>query len=143
MNEPILKFSNTFKSYGSENWVIRDLSTEVHRSERVLVTGKRNTGKSPLLKLDDTLLAPTVGTIEIFGEELNSFSSLALIRRNHFGLILPEFPLIPHLSLAENIAIPLVPTKIGKAERVALVSGMLDQIPLDEPQKLACDASPW
>ena len=116
---------------------IRDVSRryvrgvdEVHALERVSLDipaghfvgfmGPSGSGKSTLLNLVSGIDRPSEGDVIVAGQRLNDLSEdeLARWRGRHVGLIFQFFNLIPVLSARDNVALPLLLTKLDKAERV-------------------------
>ena len=116
---------------------IRDVSRryvrgvdEVHALERVSLDipaghfvgfmGPSGSGKSTLLNLVSGIDRPSEGDVIVAGQRLNDLSEdeLARWRARHVGLIFQFFNLIPVLSARDNVALPLLLTKLDKAERV-------------------------
>ena len=106
---PLMKFSNVTKRFGDEI-VIRRLSLEVQSGRHVLIQGPSGCGKSTLLRCMALLESIQEGTIEFGGELVlrpncppNPDNSLRL----NIGLVFQHLYLWPHLSVLENICLPL------------------------------------
>src|SRR5256886_3378224 len=82
--------------------------------------GPSGSGKSTLLNLVSGIDRPSEGDVIVAGQRLNDLSEdeLARWRARHVGLIFQFFNLIPVLSARDNVALPLLLTKLDKAERV-------------------------
>ena len=115
-----------------------DLS--VSPGELVAVMGPSGSGKSTLLTLAGGLDSPTEGRVEVGGRDLASLDGRgrARLRRRRIGYVFQEFNLIPSLTAAENVALPLeldgTPTRTARREaRTALaevgLSGVGDRFP--------------
>jgi glycine betaine/proline transport system ATP-binding protein len=109
---------------------VNDASFEIHKGEMLVVMGLSGSGKSTLLRCISRLTDPTSGKIFIDGENLLEMNSKKLIelRRNKMGMVFQSFALLPHKTVLENIAFPLIikglqtETSIKKAmEMVELV----------------------
>tara|TARA_B100000965_G_scaffold397345_1_gene413764 strand:+ start:190 stop:1230 length:1041 start_codon:yes stop_codon:yes gene_type:complete len=109
---------------------VNNATFEIHKGEMLVVMGLSGSGKSTLLRCISRLTDPTAGSIFIDGEDLLKMNSKQLIelRRNKMGMVFQSFALLPHKTVLENIAFPLLiksmPTEesIGKAmEMVELV----------------------
>ena len=109
---------------------VNNASFEIHKGEMLVVMGLSGSGKSTLLRCISRLTDPTSGKIFIDGENLLEMNSKQLIelRRNKMGMVFQSFALLPHKTVLENIAFPLIikglptETSIEKAmEMVELV----------------------
>src|SRR5262249_40745897 len=89
---------------------LRGLSLRVPRGQFVIVRGKSGSGKTTLLHLLSGLRRPSAGRIRVGGVEVQSLSEgdSARFRRRHIGLVYQFFNLVPTLSVAHNIALPLL-----------------------------------
>jgi len=96
------------------------LNLSIRRGEFVAVMGESGVGKSTLLNLVAGLDTPDAGGISIGGEKLESLSETARtrLRRDAIGFVFQAFHVLPHLTLAQNVALPLVlqHTDTGEAE---------------------------
>src|SRR2546426_1835276 len=130
---------------------IRDVSRryvrgvdEVHALERVSLDipaghfvgfmGPSGSGKSTLLNLVSGIDRPSEGDVVVAGQRLNDLSEdeLARWRARHVGLIFQFFNLIPVLSARDNVALPLLLTKLDKAERVRRAETALRVVGLED-----------
>ncbi|GGC70594.1 ABC transporter ATP-binding protein [Undibacterium terreum] len=128
------------KTYGQHRHVLTDLSYLVKTGEFVAIMGDSGVGKSTLLNLIAGLDAPDSGQIWVDGvnmSELDDDAATAL-RRRSMGFVFQAFHVLPHLTLEQNIALPLLLN--GKtAERA---TQMLDAVGLpgrgrDFPRQLS------
>lgn len=85
------------------------VSLQIHPGELVAVMGPSGSGKSTLLNVAGGLDRPTSGTVSIGGEDLGRLSArdLARLRRRRMGFVFQDYNLIPSLTAAENVALPL------------------------------------
>jgi putative ABC transport system ATP-binding protein len=109
---PILRLAEVSRVHGSDATAVQALagvSMEVHAGELVAVMGPSGSGKSTLLNLAGGLDAPTSGQVFIEGEAIGSLKGdgLARLRRRRVGFVFQDFNLIPSLTAAENVALPL------------------------------------
>jgi putative ABC transport system ATP-binding protein len=88
---------------------LRGVSLDIAKGRLTAIMGPSGSGKSTLMHILAGLDRPTTGDVEIAGVELASLDDTALtrLRRDHIGFIFQFFNLLPMLSAAENIALPL------------------------------------
>ena len=121
---------------------LRGLDLSVAVGELVAVMGPSGSGKSTLLNLAGGLDQATAGRVRVQGQELGSLSKadLAKVRRQLVGYVFQDFNLIPGLTAAENVALPLELDRMRtrqamKQARVALdevgLEGLYDRFPDD------------
>lgn len=108
----VVRTENLKKTYLSgENAVhaLRGVNLEITRGESVAVIGASGSGKSTLLHLIGGIDRPTEGKVYVGGRDIYSQNDgeLALFRRRQVGFIFQMFNLIPHLTVYENIVLPL------------------------------------
>ena len=109
---PVLRTTRLFKDLalgGGVVHILRDISFEIGRGERVGIIGPSGSGKSTLLGLMGGLDSPTSGTIEIDGVNISRMGEgqLTHIRNAKIGFVFQFFNLIPSLSALENVALPI------------------------------------
>jgi putative ABC transport system ATP-binding protein len=121
---------------------LRGLHLTVLPGELVAVMGPSGSGKSTLLNLAGGLDQATAGRVRVQGEELGSLSKaqLAVVRRRRVGYVFQDYNLIPSLTAAENVALPLELDRVrtrdaGRQARAALeevgLAGLEDRFPDD------------
>jgi len=93
--------------------LLSGLSLTVESGQLLAITGPSGCGKSTLLHLVSGLLQPTSGEVDVLGTPVSTLSDgqAAEFRRRHIGFIFQSFHLLPHLTVAENVAIPLALTE--------------------------------
>lgn len=112
MNQSYLVLDGVSRIHGSGDLAVSaliDASLTVQRGELVAVMGPSGSGKSTLLNLAGAHDRPTSGRVLIDGVELSALSArqLAGIRRTKVGFVFQDFNLIPSLTAAENVFLPL------------------------------------
>jgi putative ABC transport system ATP-binding protein len=109
---PILSLRNVAKTYEGPRTrrVLAGLSLDIAPGEYVAIMGESGIGKSTLLNLVAGLDRPDSGTITFDGDELNALDDdrLTLIRRDKMGFVFQAFHVLPHLTLEQNVGLPLV-----------------------------------
>ena len=112
-----IELRDVAKTYGSQA-VLEHASLSISRGEFVVVIGRSGSGKSTLLRLIGGLESPDRGTIEVFGMDVNgmSESARALMRRTSLGFVFQFFNLVPTLTVAENVELPLALNRVPRSE---------------------------
>lgn len=104
----MVRFDNVGMRYGVGQEVLRDVSFELPRGSFTYLTGASGAGKSSLLKLMFLAHRPSRGMIEILGHDVSRLARPALPGlRRQIGVVYQDFRLIDHLSVFDNIALPL------------------------------------
>ncbi|MGE5235427.1 MAG: ABC transporter ATP-binding protein [Acidobacteriota bacterium] len=105
---------------GSEEiHVLQGLNLDVEQGDFVAFMGPSGSGKTTLLNLLGGLDVPTSGSITVAGDEITALSGpkLTAWRARHVGFIFQMYNLIPVLTAYQNVELPLLLTRLGKAER--------------------------
>ncbi|MGW4834357.1 ABC transporter ATP-binding protein [Streptomyces globisporus] len=123
------------RSYGggaSAVHALRGVSFEIPRGELVALKGRSGSGKTTLLNLVGGLDTPDSGRITVDGTELAGLGEKGLLelRRDRVGFIFQSFGLIPILTAAENVGVPLRLRKADPAERDERVALLLSLVGL-------------
>jgi putative ABC transport system ATP-binding protein len=121
------------RRYG-DRWVLQDLSFAVRPGEFVAIVGESGSGKSTLLNLIAGLETPDAGIVRIGGTALNALDDDArtLLRRVQIGFVFQSCHILPHLTVAQNVELPLVLLGVGVAERRSRVAGLLEAVGLGD-----------
>ena len=114
--------------------VLSGVSLEVGRGEYVAVMGESGIGKSTLLNLVAGLGHPDSGSVALDGAELIALDddALTVLRRRHMGFVFQAFHILPYLSVAQNVALPLTLNAVPDSEINARVADMLAAVGLAE-----------
>ena len=125
----LLRASDLHHAYG-ERPVLAGVSLRLHAGERVALTGPSGSGKTTLLNLLGAVDRPRSGRIEFDGVCLNDLDGdgLADLRRRSFGTIFQFFHLLPTLTAAENVELPLQLLGVPASERLDRVGSLLERV---------------
>jgi putative ABC transport system ATP-binding protein len=109
------------------------LNLHIDKGEYVAVMGPSGSGKSTLLNLLGLLDRPNAGTYRLEGRDVTTLSpdEQATVRSTRIGFVFQSFHLVPRLSAAENIALPMMLAGIAPAERQRRVARALSDFGLD------------
>jgi len=110
------------------------ISMQVERGELVAVVGRSGSGKTTLLSLIGALDRPTSGSVRVSGEQVSEMGERDLVRfrRRAIGFIFQAFGLLPILSAAENVEIPLRLVGAEPRQRDERVAQLLDLVGLGD-----------
>jgi putative ABC transport system ATP-binding protein len=111
---------------------LHDVDLHVRRGALTVVHGRSGSGKTTLLNVIGSLDRPTRGRVWLDGDEVSAQSEEALVdlRRERIGFVFQSFGLVPILTAAENVEVPLRLLKTEPAERDRRVAELLDLVGL-------------
>jgi ABC-type lipoprotein export system ATPase subunit len=109
-----------------------DVSLELGPGELVALTGPSGAGKSTLLNLIGALDRPEAGWIAVDGRRLDTIRDLAAYRAQTIGFVFQFHNLIPTLTAAENVQLPLLRPGVGRRERDAAARFLLAEVGLGD-----------
>ncbi|MBT2446312.1 ABC transporter ATP-binding protein [Streptomyces sp. ISL-43] len=126
-DQPVLQLDQLVRTHGSgatEVHALRGINLSVYPGELVAVMGPSGSGKSTLLTLAGGLDTPSSGKVIVEGTDITTASrkQLAALRRRSIGYVFQDYNLIPALTAAENVALPL--ELDGVSARKARVSSL-------------------
>lgn len=112
--------------------VVHDVDLRADRGELVVVRGASGSGKTSLLRLLAGLERPDRGTVAVDGTPLadRSDDDLRALRRDRLAIVFQDFSLLPVLTAAENVEVPLRIRRTPPAERDAMVAEALELVGL-------------
>jgi putative ABC transport system ATP-binding protein len=111
---------------------LEDVSFGVEPGELVSLTGASGSGKSTLLNLIGALDRPDAGSIVVGGEALESLEDAAAYRAGTIGFVFQSHHLVPTLTAAENVQLPMFGRGLGRHEREARAFGLLEEAGLHD-----------
>lgn len=121
-----------YEDGGSVVHALRDVDLRIREGVLAVVHGRSGSGKTTLLNMIGGLDHPTHGRVWVDGDEISGKGEdeLVELRRDRIGFVFQSFGLIPILSAAENIEVPLRLRKVDPAERGRRVSELLELVGL-------------
>jgi putative ABC transport system ATP-binding protein len=123
---------HVYRSGPSPVYALEAIDLEIGSGEFVCITGASGSGKSTLLHLLGLLDTPTAGRYHLDGEDVAGLDDVArAMRRNRkIGFVFQAFHLVPHLTVAENVMLPLVYGGVAPTERAARAATALEAVGL-------------
>lgn len=115
-----------------ETVALENVNLEVNKGEFLSIMGPSGCGKSTLLNIMGLLDAPTGGTIEIAGTQVDGMKDkeLAAFRNRKLGFVFQSFHLINSLNVLDNVELPLLYRKVSSKERRRLAEEVLQKVGL-------------
>ena len=135
--DTLVKIRDLHKVYyrGSERIdVLEGVSLEIPQGDFLALMGPSGSGKTTLLNLMGGLDTPTEGSIEVAGDRIDKMASgkLAAWRARHVGFVFQLYNLLPVLTAARNVELPLLLTKLSSADRKRRVQVALSVVGLGD-----------
>jgi len=135
--DTLVKVRDLHKVYyrGSEQIdVLQGITLDIPSGDFLALMGPSGSGKTTLLNLMGGLDTPTKGSIEVTGDRIDTLSGgrLAAWRARHIGFVFQMYNLLPVLTAARNVELPLLLTKLGAADRKKRVQTALSVVGLGE-----------
>ena len=127
----MVRFDNVGLRYGTGSETLSDLSFTLQPGRFSFLTGASGAGKTSLLKLLYLALRPSRGLIRLFGEDVVTMPRARLPAfRRRIGVVFQDFRLVPHLSVFDNVALPLRVAGVAEDDYRPAVTEMLDWVGL-------------
>ena len=138
--EPLIKLEGVSKHYVKNKMsidIFDELDLTIKENEFVAIMGPSGSGKTTLLNLIGGIDRPTSGTITFGGEQIDTFSEsqLSKWRAANIGFIFQFYNLMPMLTAAQNVELPLLLTKLSKSKRKEHVKTALAIVELEDRAK--------
>ncbi|PPS90155.1 ABC transporter ATP-binding protein [Streptomyces sp. MH60] len=135
VTETMVRVEDVRKSYGRDSAAVhalRGVSFDVPRGELVALKGRSGSGKTTLLNIVGGLDTPDAGRVEVDGRDLAELDEdgLLALRRDRVGFVFQSFGLIPILTAAENVGVPLRLRRAAPKEREERVELLLSLVGL-------------
>lgn len=133
----LIQAQNLSKAYfeGRKRYqVLKDVDLHIRQGECIALLGRSGSGKSTLLNLLAGIDRPDAGSISIQGRDLHHMPERerTLFRRRHIGFVYQSFNLIPTLSVAENVRLPMELNQWPEARMRERVAALLGDLGLDD-----------
>ncbi len=112
--------------------VLKGISLDVYKNEYVALMGPSGSGKSTLMNILGCLDSPTGGRYILNGKDVSRMpdDDLAAVRNKEIGFVFQQFNLLPRLTAAENVALPLIYSGVPKKERMERSEAVLGKVKL-------------
>jgi putative ABC transport system ATP-binding protein len=136
-NTPLVALRGVSKSFvegETRHQVLQEVDLEVRPGEFVALLGRSGSGKSTLLNLISGIDAPDAGSIDVAGIPLHRVGEQerSLFRRRHIGIVFQFFNLLPTLTVAENVLLPMQLNEIDDNGARAAVGRLLAHVGLED-----------
>ncbi|MEU8276850.1 ABC transporter ATP-binding protein [Microbispora bryophytorum] len=132
MSEPLVVVEDLRKTYPKGVRALRGVSFEAYPGELVAIRGRSGAGKTTLLNLVGGLDRPDAGRVRVAGQPVPELpeEGLLRLRRDVVGFVFQSFRLIPVLSAAENVGVPLRLARVPAKDREERVKALLSLVGL-------------
>lgn len=143
MDQIAISCKNIKKSYGKNETridALKGVDLEIKKKELTLLVGPSGSGKTTLLSVITTILTPDEGELHLLGQDINRMSAnqKAQFCRDNLGIVFQSLFLIPTLSAAENISLPLLVAGMSQEKANERSIEILERFNLAN----RCDTSP-
>lgn len=133
----IIHLDKIFKSYylgRQELQVLKGISMDIQRNDYVALMGPSGSGKSTLMNILGCLDTASAGTYILNNLDVSRMpdNDLAEVRNKEIGFVFQQFNLLPRLTAAENVALPLIYSGISRKERTERALNVLEKVKLED-----------
>jgi putative ABC transport system ATP-binding protein len=133
----ILQLEDIKKSYylgKQELPVLKGITLNISKNDYVALMGPSGSGKSTLMNILGCLDSPTGGHYILNGQDVSIMEDddLAAVRNKEIGFVFQQFNLLPRLTAAENVALPLIYAGVSKKERIERAEAVLRKVKLED-----------
>jgi putative ABC transport system ATP-binding protein len=134
--DPVIRLDSVTRTFGhgaAAVHALRGISATVARGEFVALVGRSGSGKTTLLNVIAGLDRPTDGRVWVAGQEVTALDGEGLrrLRRETVALVFQSFALLPMLSAAENVGIPMRLSRVASAKREQRAHDLLQLVGLE------------
>jgi putative ABC transport system ATP-binding protein len=126
--------TKVFPMGDTEVRALNEIDLEIAKGEYVGVVGPSGSGKTTLMDIIGCLSRPTSGAYEFEGRRVDRIDDvgLAVLRGERIGFVFQTFNLLPRLTAAENVELPLLYRRVGRRQRRERALALLARVGLDE-----------
>ena len=126
--------TKSFRTRETETQALRGVDLEIEQGEFIMVVGPSGCGKTTLISIIAGILRQDLGECKVEGHCYGEMTAndLMKFRARHIGFIFQSFNLIPTLSVAQNVAIPLIINGMGHDQAINQAEEMLGQVSLKD-----------
>ncbi len=140
LSNTVIRCSGVTKRYGEGNnavMALRGVEIDVKAGEIFMLVGPSGCGKTTLISIIAAILDLTEGECEVLGQDISRLTTAQKnkLRAHHIGFVFQAFNLLPALTAAENVAVPLLIQGVDRAKAVAKADKILEQVGLGGRQK--------
>lgn len=137
--QPIVYLQNVSVGYEGNEEVLSNVNLELQPGSFTFITGKSGSGKTTLLNMLYLIKKPSKGVLRVFGKNINfSNRDVLSLLRQRVGVVFQDFRLLEHLSVYDNIALPLRVKGMGEKEIFKRVSELLNWVELSSSIYKTC-----
>jgi putative ABC transport system ATP-binding protein len=134
---PVIRLDEVHKHYATgtlDVHALRGIDLTIQAGEFVAIMGPSGSGKTTLMEIIGCLSRPTSGRYELSGRAVDEIDpdGLARIRGEEIGFVFQSFNLLPRLTVAENVELPLSYRGVGRRERRARSLAALERVGLSD-----------
>ncbi len=132
---PVLELRSIQKTYGTVQNpvpVLRGIDLRIDEGEFVAVVGSSGSGKSTLLNILGCLDRPSLGSYLLVGEDVGTLDDVRMsaVRKTRIGFVFQSFQLVPHLTVEENVELPLFYSRLPRRVRRERSRALLERVGL-------------
>lgn len=129
--------SKVYKTGADKVYALNDVSLKIAPGELVAIVGTSGSGKSTLMNILGCLDTPTSGTYSLLGKDVHKLSidERSSFRRREIGFVFQDFNLFPKMSAIENVALPLMCSRVPAHERNLRAIDVLCKVGLEKRLK--------
>ena len=130
----LTNISRVFQVGGQPIYALRETNEHIQAGEYVAIVGPSGSGKSTLLNIIGCLLRPSAGSYLLDGREVGGLSDteLSQLRQTFIGFIFQSFHLVPRLTAAANVELPMIFSGVSLAERRERSAAALESVGLTD-----------